>query len=196
MDVVDDVGVLGRNVRRIRQERRLSLGALASESGLAKQTLANLESGRGNPTVETLLAVARALRVGVNWLVTEWGSPVLVQRGDGAPWEPAPAGRRRALDQIFGSGHVLTALLEMDAGTQDAEVGPVLPAGSTGTLQHAYVVSGSVRVGPVDDRRLLHAGDFIRFPGDVPHVLHAARGIAVVHLVTTVPQLQQFSPHG
>jgi len=52
--------LLGRNVRRIRGERQMSLGALARQAGLAKQTLANLESGTGNPTVETLLAVAGA----------------------------------------------------------------------------------------------------------------------------------------
>jgi transcriptional regulator with XRE-family HTH domain len=186
---VDDVGVLGRNVRRIRQEHRLSLGGLAARAGVAKQTLANLEGGSGNPTVETLLAVARALGVGVNWLVTEWGSPVLVRRRTAGAWEPVPGGRRRTLDQIFGSGHVLTALLELTPGPEQ-----VSPAQGPGTLQHAFVVSGAVLAGPVGDVHELRDGDFIRFPGDLPHVLRALGGDAVVHLVTTVPQVQQFSP--
>jgi transcriptional regulator with XRE-family HTH domain len=189
MDGVDGVGVLGRNVRRIRRERQLSLGTLARGAGLAKQTLANLESGSGNPTVETLLAVARALGVGVNWLVTEWGSPVLVQRAGDAAWDDLPTGRRRTLDRTFGSGQVSTTVVELGLGDEH-----VSPAGSPGTLHHAYVLSGSLLAGPVGETQALQAADFVRFPGDVPHVLRAVDGAAVVHVVTTVPQVQQFSP--
>jgi transcriptional regulator with XRE-family HTH domain len=181
-----DASVVGRNVRRMRAERRLSLGGLASRAGLAKQTLANLESGRGNPTVETLLAVSRALGVGATWLLAEWGSPVLVHRGGDAAWHDTPGGRRRELDQIFGTGEVVTALAELRAPATTS------PAVAPGTLVHAYVISGSVVAGTVDDQHRLTAGDFIRFPADVPHVLGATSGSATVHVVTTVPKVQQF----
>ncbi len=189
MDGVDGLGVLGRNVRRLRSERQLSLGALARNSGLAKQTLANLESGTGNPTVETLLAVAGALGIGVSWLVTEWDSPVLVRRGADAEWAADVAGRRRTLDQIHGTGLVTTAVVELDSARV---VRPALPPGA---LHHAYVVSGRVLAGPVEDLHTLEPGDFIRFAGDVPHVIRAeAGGSAILHIVTTVPQVQQFTP--
>jgi quercetin dioxygenase-like cupin family protein len=68
------------------------------------------------------------------------------------------------------------------------------PAREPGTLLHAYVVSGEVLAGPVEDQHRLEVGDFIRFPGDVPHLLDAASSTATVHLVTTVPRVQQF--HG
>lgn len=183
------IEMLGRNVRRIRGERGLSLGALAGKAGLAKQTLANLESGGANPTVETLARVADALGVGINWLVTEWGSPVVVQRRTDGTWADAGSGRRRVLDHIHGSGQVNTAVVEL------RDTRAVAPALSSGTLHHAYVISGTVVAGPTDDPRTLHAGDFIRFPGDVPHVLRASSGAALVHVVTTVPQVKQFSPH-
>ncbi|MFC4942981.1 helix-turn-helix domain-containing protein [Pseudonocardia sp. GCM10023141] len=186
---MEDIPSLGRNVRRIRHEHRLSLGALAQQAGLAKQTLANLENGNGNPTVETLLAVARALGIGVNWLMTEWGSPVLVRRGSDAEWEDDVAGRRRTLDQIYGTGQVTTALVEL---TSTREVRPAQPPGA---LHHAYVLTGEVLAGPVEDLHPLGPGDFIRFAGDVPHVLRAATdGGATVHVVTTVPKVQQFTP--
>jgi transcriptional regulator with XRE-family HTH domain len=186
---MDSLGVLGRNVRRLRSERQLSLGALARQTGLAKQTLSNLESGSGNPTVETLLAVARALGIGVSWLVTEWDSPVLVRRGSGAEWADDVAGRRRVLDQIHGTGQVTTAVVELEGAR---EVRPALPSGA---LHHAYVVAGRVLAGPVEDLHTLGPGDFIRFAGDVPHVMRAtSEDTAVVHVVTTVPQVQQFTP--
>src|SRR3954466_7244391 len=99
-----DVGVVGRNVRRLRSERQLSLGALAGLAGVAKQTLANLESGTGNPTIETLPAVSRAAGVGVTWLLREWGSRVIVHRGGEAEWADGPGERRRRLEGIFGTG--------------------------------------------------------------------------------------------
>ncbi len=186
MDGMEDLTTVGRNARRIRQERRLSLGQVAKDAGVAKQTLANVENGTGNPTVQTLLAIARALGVGVNWLVAEWGSPVLVQRHANARWDQAPAGRHRSLDQIYGSGQVTTAVLELARSHRKPD--PPLPPG---TLLHAYVISGSVVAGPANDPRALDAGDFIRFPADVPYLLHA-ESHAVVHLVTTIPQVQQY----
>jgi DNA-binding XRE family transcriptional regulator len=179
--------VVGRNVQRLRTERQLSLGALAGRAGLAKQTLANLETGRGNPTVETLLAVARALGVGATWLLAEWGSPVVVHRADGAGWTDVTGGRRRGLDQIFGTGQVVTSLLSLTGP------GTPSPALAPGTLLHAFVIAGTVVAGPVEDQHRLSAGDFIRFPGDVPHVLGTPSPPATVHLVTTVPRVQQFS---
>src|SRR3954453_16958730 len=107
---MSDTGLVGRNVRRLRAERQLSLGALAQRAGLAKQTLANLESGAGNPTIETLFAVSRALEVGPTWLISEWASPGVVQRGGDAEWIGTPRGRRRRLDDTFGTGDVQSSL--------------------------------------------------------------------------------------
>ncbi len=182
-------GVVGRNVRRLRAERGLSLGALAVKAGLAKQTMANLESGRGNPTVDTLTAVARALGVGATWLLSEWGSPVVVHRSRDAHWAAGPSGRRRKLDEIFGTGEVVSAVVEVAAPATPS------PALSPGTLLHAFVLSGRVLAGPVDDQHRLSAGDFIRFPADVAHLLGASTGAAAIHLVTTVPRVQQFQAH-
>jgi quercetin dioxygenase-like cupin family protein len=99
-------------------------------------------------------------------------------------------GRRSTLDQIYGSGQVITALV--DLSRSGARIVPPL---SPGTLHHVYVVSGAVLAGPADDAQSLRDGDFIRFPADLPHVLRSSFGRALVHVVTTVPQAQQFTAH-
>ena len=53
---------LGENVRRLRLERGLSVVELAARSGVARATLTQLESGRGNPTIETIAALAIGAR--------------------------------------------------------------------------------------------------------------------------------------
>jgi transcriptional regulator with XRE-family HTH domain len=187
---VDGAAVVGRNVRRLRQERQLSLGGLARTAGLAKQTLANLESGTGNPNVETLFAVARALDVGPTWLVSEWGSPVHVQRSTEAVWEVDGPTGTRTLSRIYGSGQVHTSVLDLE---RDPDHGD-RPAGPAVTLLHLYVLLGDVLAGPAGEAVALAEGDFIRFPGDSSHVVAASSTTARVHLVTTVPQTQQFGP--
>src|ERR1700756_4555647 len=54
-----DVGeVIAANLRRLRTARRMSLATLAARADVAKATLANLEQGRGNPTIESLWLLA------------------------------------------------------------------------------------------------------------------------------------------
>ncbi len=58
MTLADQVG---RRVRELRIERRLSLSEPARRSGVGKATLSELESGRRNPALETMYALTTAL---------------------------------------------------------------------------------------------------------------------------------------
>jgi transcriptional regulator with XRE-family HTH domain len=55
--------LVGRNVRRIRNERGLSQEQLSERSGFTQQYLSGLERGHRNPTVVTLFELAQALGV-------------------------------------------------------------------------------------------------------------------------------------
>ena len=55
--------LVGRNVKRIRQERGLTQEQLAERSGFSQQYISGLEQGRRNPTVVTLYELAMALGV-------------------------------------------------------------------------------------------------------------------------------------
>lgn len=52
---------LGASVRELRETRGLSRRELAGRSGLSERFLAQVESGEGNPSVVSLLQIARAL---------------------------------------------------------------------------------------------------------------------------------------
>jgi transcriptional regulator with XRE-family HTH domain len=67
----------------------MSLGELARRSGVSKQTLSKIEQGEGNPTVETLSLLGAALDVSARRLLTEWGTPVYVQRSAEGDWVDA-----------------------------------------------------------------------------------------------------------
>jgi transcriptional regulator with XRE-family HTH domain len=55
--------LVGRNVRRIRQNKSLTQEQLADISGFSQQYISGLERGRRNPSIITLYELAVALGV-------------------------------------------------------------------------------------------------------------------------------------
>ena len=55
--------LVGRNVRRLRREQRLSQEALAEKCGHAQQYISDLEQGKRNATLISISEIAQALGV-------------------------------------------------------------------------------------------------------------------------------------
>src|SRR5262245_64322370 len=72
-------------LRRERDRAGLSLTELARRAGIAKSTLSQLESGTGNPSVETLWALGVALDVPFSQLVEPPAPQVRVVRAGQGP---------------------------------------------------------------------------------------------------------------
>ncbi|MGW0949545.1 helix-turn-helix domain-containing protein [Streptomyces sp. NPDC002623] len=181
--------VVARNVRLLREQRGLSLAELARQARLAKQTLSKLEQGTGNPTVDTLFSIATALGVPVTRLVAEREQVMAVQRAEEVVWQQHEGYESRSLDHVYGSGVIENYLVRVARDPQGtskpSEPHPV------GTLEHLYVISGRVRVGPVDSPVELSSGDFVRYPGDRPHLYESLDGEeSLIHIVVSVPRVQ------
>jgi len=61
--------LLGRRVRDRREASRRTQAEMARLAGIPRATWAHVESGRANPTLDTLLRVARTLDLGLDELV-------------------------------------------------------------------------------------------------------------------------------
>lgn len=171
-------------VHRERQRAGLSLSALAGRAALAKSTLSQLEAGKGNPSIETLWAIATALGIPFSHLF-ETAAPeaTLIRADEGvslsadaAPLtavllDGCPPGRRRDLYRLdFQTGASRTA-------------DPHPP----GTIEHAIVCAGRLRVGPAGQTEDLAPGDYYRYAGDMPHVYTALSDRATLLLVMETP---------
>jgi transcriptional regulator with XRE-family HTH domain len=55
--------LVGRNVKRIREQKGLTQERLADLSGFSQQYISGLENGRRNPSVVTVYEIAKALGV-------------------------------------------------------------------------------------------------------------------------------------
>ncbi|MGX5804865.1 helix-turn-helix domain-containing protein [Bradyrhizobium sp. Arg314] len=53
--------IFGANVRRVRQERGMTLESLATEAGLAYSYMGGIERGQKNPSLNVAERIAKAL---------------------------------------------------------------------------------------------------------------------------------------
>jgi transcriptional regulator with XRE-family HTH domain len=60
---MDMRALVGRNVKRIREHKRLTQERLAELSGFSQQYTSGLENGRRNPSIVSLYELAKALGV-------------------------------------------------------------------------------------------------------------------------------------
>jgi transcriptional regulator with XRE-family HTH domain len=175
--------ILAANLRRLRIARHLSLSELARATQMSKATLSGVENGRSNPTVETLAALAHALRISLTELLEESAlDDVTVVRAGAAPADPAPGPlRRRALAAFVPAGALALSEVSFDAGVTH-EGAPE----ASGTRAHVYVAHGRVLGGPVERVTELTPGDYASFPIDIPYVFETGRQAARILLLTTV----------
>jgi transcriptional regulator with XRE-family HTH domain len=158
------------SLRRERERAGLSLSELAKRAGIAKSTLSQLESASGNPSVETLWALSVALDVPFARLI-EPGRPKVqvVRKGEG----PAVYSERANYVATVLSASPPNArrdlyLLAAEPGSiRESE--PHMP----GVVEHMVLCSGRARVGLTGDPVEINPGDYIAYPGDLPHIFEA-----------------------
>jgi transcriptional regulator with XRE-family HTH domain len=164
------VALIAASLRRERDRAGVSLSELARRAGIAKSTLSQLESGAGNPSVETLWALGAALGVPFSRLVDPLRPGVRVIRAGEGPaiyaerasyaatlLASCPPGARRDIYRLH---------------TQPGEPRisePHMP----GTAEHVVLSTGRALAGPIGDPVELAPGDYVTYPGDVPHIFRA-----------------------
>jgi len=157
-------------LRRERDRAGLSLTELARRAGIAKSTLSQLESGVGNPSVETLWALGVALGVPISQLVEPPQPHVRVVRAGEAP---AMRSDHAAFTGILLSAG--TPQTRRDIYVVEIEPGAVRQADPhiQGSVEHLVVAAGRMICGPVGATIELGPRDYATFRGDVPHTYEA-----------------------
>jgi transcriptional regulator with XRE-family HTH domain len=181
------VKVVGDNLRRLRAQKGQSLSELARSSGVAKATLSALEGGRGNPTLETMSAIAAALQLPMGDLITAADpAPVQVVRSDEGTDIPGTANDLRLIARFTPGGtvEVYEASWPRRSTRNAGGHGP-------GTREHVFVTRGGLKVGPLGREVGLAGGDYATFAADEPHLYEARANTRALLLMQWAPGLPQ-----
>jgi transcriptional regulator with XRE-family HTH domain len=152
---------VGERLRSLRQQRQLSLARLSAMTGISTSTLSRLESGGRKPTLELLLALARAYEVPLDDLV-------------GAP----PAGDPRIRLRPFQyNGRTLIPLTQRPGGPRAYKM--IVQPATAGDrdieqkthegYEWMYVLSGRLRLRLGEHDFVMEAGEVAEFDTRVPH---------------------------
>lgn len=159
---INTAASIAAQVRLRRRQRGISAAELARIAGLSKATMSAVEAGNGNPTVETLDAIAVALRIPLTDLLsTEHSVESSIQRRE--PHDPSMPSQQ--LLHRLGAGRAVEVwhLTLPPHSTLDG-----VPH-SPGTVEYILVNAGSFHAGETSQLQSLTTGDFFQFSADRPH---------------------------
>ncbi|HEX5595449.1 MAG TPA: XRE family transcriptional regulator [Micromonosporaceae bacterium] len=164
---------MAQNARELRSRRGWSLAEAAKAAGIGKSTLAQLETGAANPSLETLYAIAGAYGVPVGSLIgSVHGRNRLVKAHERSRVQSA--GHPYQIQMLLSLGPITgldVTLLETEPGEPRLSEPHM-----QGSVEHVYVVNGSLRISPGDGTSVeLSEGDFFSFPANAPHSYETLR---------------------
>ena len=155
---------IGKRIRRIRLDKKISLDTIANETGLSKEFIKKIEAGDQRPSVGTLLQISRTLHIDSNFLLKEQDDAVekrsraYTKRTDNYAYTPlTPAAENK---------HLKAFRIVVEAEKSHGGVG----------FQHegeefVYVLKGRVEVQVGDHVNRLKKADSLHFNSGVKHDL-------------------------
>jgi 2-keto-3-deoxy-L-rhamnonate aldolase RhmA/transcriptional regulator with XRE-family HTH domain len=174
----------GSKLQEWRLRRGMSVSAVARAANVSKSTVSQLERHNGNPSLDTLWALARALNIPLGFLfdADEGEEAFNVVRGDESSGvtleEPNYEARLMAGWQMNGQVEIYVTRMAEGVRRNSEPHGP-------GVIEHFLAMEGQIDVGTAHDTARLNPGDMLTFSADRPHHYQAiggpARGLSVQH---------------
>lgn len=157
---------IGSNIKRIRQERGLSLEKLGELTGVSKTMLGQIERGESNPTVTTIWKIANGVHLSFSSLITEKESIVsIIHKGKIEPIV-GDNGKYRVYPLVpFQPDRQFELFsIELDMGfTHYSE------AHNTGVEEYVIINEGKLDLQLNNEIYSVGKDDSIRFKADQPH---------------------------
>ena len=172
---------IANNLVALRKKQNLSQQQLAKLAGMTRASIALIESGTSNPTLEALIKLSSCLKISIDELITPAKAECQFIKAADIP-----------VDRRSKNGVTLKKLLpdKIPATDMDElilESGAVLTGSPhiEGTREYFTCVKGQIKVAVLGQVYVLNKGDVLAFPGDKPHSYKnegstVAQGISVV----------------
>ncbi|MEK6773509.1 MAG: XRE family transcriptional regulator [Bdellovibrionota bacterium] len=177
---------IAKNLAALRDRKGLSQVSLAKISGTTRASIALLESGSANPTLDILLKISQGLRISIDELISSPRAECKHIKASDVP-----------LDRKSRNGIILRKLLPDKIPSTEMDELHLEPGATMtgsphveGTREYFTCISGQISIGVLGEIHHLEKGDVLTFPGDKPHSYKNsgkgnAVGISVVFFSTT-----------
>lgn len=166
-DVQQVNSALSRKIKQLRKQRRWTLDALSSSSGVSKGMLVEIEKGAANPSIAILCKVAAAFGLSVADIVNVSDSPtaqLIASEDIPTLWSGPEGGSARLLAGTRGPNMIELWRWEMFPGELFASSGH-----PPGTCELLHVERGELSLMVVDTLFAVKQGCSAVTKTDVPH---------------------------
>tara|TARA_R110002072_G_scaffold253020_2_gene411786 strand:+ start:307 stop:882 length:576 start_codon:yes stop_codon:yes gene_type:complete len=180
---------VGRKIKQIRNEKKLTLEQLATKSSVSKSMLSQIERGRTNPTLAILWSLTQSLDMDIADLLD---SNRADDGGGGHKIDHVKAHQTPEIQSADGRC-TLKILGPVDLVTQTEWYDMMMTPGglldsdghAEGTREHLTVIEGTLTVRNGQEEIRLETGDTARYDADIPHYIEnksqkQARALMVV----------------
>ncbi len=175
MSMIVEIEELGRRIRKLRLERRMTLKHVEEGSGLSATHLSEIERGRTSPTIGALVRIARALDKDASYFIEHEERPEIAHltREKARSISPCPGVTAEIMTPGIPGSRVFSYRLflshsppaELVLKAQDVD-GDALYLVRRGTLETQF---GETRL-------TITGGDAVQASLTLPHRLRASRG--------------------
>ncbi|MDD5368309.1 MAG: XRE family transcriptional regulator [Anaerolineaceae bacterium] len=179
---MEDLNLLiARNLKKIRDEKKLSLEKLAVLTGVSKSMLGQIERGDSSPTISTVWKISNGLKVSFTSLLDSVQTdPTVIRQANITPLvEDRGKYRLYPLFPIEPGRRFEIYSIEIDQGGYlSAEAHP------DGAEEFLTIFTGAITVMVNAQEYRASAGDSIRFRADQPHAyLNPGEMVAKISLI-------------
>lgn len=183
---MDDMNIIvAKNLKQIREQRKLSLEKLADLTGVSKSMLGQIERGESSPTIQTVWKIANGLKISFTSLIDTPKDETLIVKKD----EISPIFGDSEKFKIypvfpFDADHHFEILnIELERGAYSSS-----EPHKENTEEFVMVYDGELTIRVNNDEYTIKAGDSIRYRADREHSYHnSGSGSARICMVIYYP---------
>lgn len=157
---------VGNRLREVRQERNLSMRAVARASGLSTNALSMIERGKASPSVSTLFKIAEALSLPITtfFRVEPTQHQVVFRKGKERKRVDLMQGVWEGLGGEAFDGRMEPFLLDLSSDTSSGQFG-ISHSGS----EFIYCIEGMIEYSIDGTTYVLESGDSLIFAAQLKH---------------------------